>query len=306
MNGTIQRKHLIASLLIFLISISTKANTTSDSIQYKRLQKYTITRVDWQMFLKTQQSEENTMEGFSEINLNLNYAHKTKYDGMYVFASASYSSFACEYLTENSEEDIKFHHARLDIGLSKQLSRDWKIIGIITPMLSSSLESDISKNDFFFETSLLAKKRVNPYLEVGFGAYYANGLMQNSKQVIIPIATLAYKKDRVSITGVFPDELAALYKISKLSIGLRTKYKDLYYYNSSKKIDKNETWQIHNKRLQVGPTCVFETPDNMCLELNAGVIIHNSVVGYNKSMSESFDYMLPERFVFSLSLYLRQ
>lgn len=123
---------------------------------------------------------------------------------------------------QNDERDL--YHIGYSLSLIKAFDNDWLALAILSPSISSDFKGVDSINDFseqlLFQGSLLFQKTVHDDYKYGFGGLYTSKF---GSPLLLPLAQLSYKKDRLTFDALIPAKIGLYYDFSpkKFTAGLQ-------------------------------------------------------------------------------------
>lgn len=299
--------HACICLVIFSLSLSNThlVKAQSDTTQYKRLTSFPILSINNFMYAKSDY-ETPTGNGnikMTEYNTSLQLAFKLKENKLYLFNKIHYGhfNFSSEFNGKNIDEH--FNSLAISAGLIVVLKNRWKLFGIVTPTLASDFEKPVSSDDLLTQASVIATKRTNPFCEYGFGLALTTRF---GRELLIPLATLTYKKNNWTTLMILPAYLSQYYEINDTKIGIKMATFGNLYNLSNPPSMKVEMDKLGYSRITIGPDFSTKLLGSFYLNFNAGLAVRNRLESINNNQQVEMELSTKEKFFFNVGISLQK
>lgn len=290
-------------ILSILLSISNLIKGQEDSPSYQRLTNFPVFSINAFEYANSGYKTPNG-EGhikMSELNTSIQLAFPLKEKKLYLYNKVNYAqfNFNTDYNRNNANE--QFNSIALSMGLIVVLKNHWRLFGIITPTLASDFENALSKEDLLTQASVIATKRANHNYEYGFGLALSTRF---GRELVIPLATLTYKKNKWSTLMVLPAYLSQYYEINNTRVGLKMSTFGNIYNLSTSPSPQLEMDKLGYSRITIGPDIGTKLFGSFYLNINSGLAVRNRLESINHKQKIEMKLSMQEKFFFNIGLSL--
>ncbi|TLX73512.1 hypothetical protein E9993_15490 [Labilibacter sediminis] len=237
----------------------------------------------------------------SEFNTSFQLAYKLKEKKLYLFNKILLGQFNFSNEFNDTKMDERFSSVAISTGLIVALKNRWKLISVVTPTLASDFEKKVSSDDFLTQASVIAAKRTSPFCEYGFGLALTTRF---GRELLIPLATLTYKKNNWTTLMILPAYLSQYYEINNTKIGLKMSIFGNLYNLSNPPNDNIEMDKLGYSRITIGPDISTKLFGNFYLNFNAGLAVRNKLESINTNKQVEMELSTKEKFFFNIGISL--
>ncbi len=211
----------------------------------------------------------------------------------------SVSNVLSDNLKFQKEISAEFYSLSYKFGIIKIANNGWKYLAYLKPTITSDFKEKISSDDFMFVSSLMAMKRHSEHLAYGFGLAYTSRL---GRPLVIPIATLDYRKLPWSTNVVFPTRVAQFYHFKKSKIGLSF---NLYGNNfNNRDIQEYDLNKLSFLRVNIGPEYDLSLTKHVFLTIRTGMTVYNRLSWTDSNDKDILNLSPKPKFFFQAAISL--
>ncbi len=292
--------------LFYLLVFATPSIGISqnDSLGTASLEKFPVISCNYLHYVKSSNSSDNYIHTNRELNFKLNYAYELHQDSLYLLAGLQFSNTNYKYPSIYSITNDNLIHGLYYFGISKLSKKGYKYVGLISPIMASSLDNKIRKRDLFIQTDFIISKRIKPHFELGFGFSYGTGISKNTNYVFYPLTTVKYRKGNVLISGLLPSKISCVKSIGKHDFGIIARYRDTFFNNTSRLVVIDDTQMLRNKKFTIGPSYQLNIFKDLYFELELDIVLVDKHYRYINTKEKSYTFNSSEKFIISLALHI--
>ncbi|BDD04772.1 DUF6268 family outer membrane beta-barrel protein [Aureibacter tunicatorum] len=190
----------------------------------------------------------------------------------------SYFSFEAEHNLTGTQVNKYYQSIAVGIGFVRMLKKNWKISFMLMPTIASDFVEPLHADDWIFQTSFLATKRVDKNIEYGTGLIYTTTF---GRPMILPLLNYLRKKNNWTTIIYLPAYLAHYFEPSdKFRLGFKaTVFGNLYNANfDSYQLNELEfANRVSYTRILIGPDSHMNIFGDFYINLSAGLSVRNRI-----------------------------
>ncbi len=245
-------------------------------------QSFQLAGLSYSSFAKTQISNSPTNQEieFQEFNFFAKLPIKFKNQKTILLNTLRYGLIQPTVYNSPLFVDAKtaknLHSFTLSLTLVQKLGKNWSAIAAFTPTLASDFGDKLSGDDFLFQGTLLASKKLNDRWTLGGGLIYTTQL---GDPQFLPAAQLRYLHNRHFINVLLPSFVNYLYQVDdpkKWRVGFRLATNGGNFNVSNKSLSKvllNPINKFIYSRVNAGAVVNYQLTKTMLLEAFGGISV---------------------------------
>ena len=186
------------------------------------------------------------------------------------------------------------HTVNFTLGLQHSISPKWTILTNVTPGLASDFESDVSSDDFYFETVLIFIRQFGERFSFGFGAAYST---QFGEPIPMPVLAFDWNNGKkLSWSTILPVNSEFWYQSSdKFGLGLVLGSDGNNYHGDPVLFGVANT-QLRYSVMTFGPSARYHLSSWLQLTMDTGFIGFHRFEFYDSDFEEGSFNMKPSIF----------